>query len=225
MKDKEIVQHQSQPPSRLLEMAIEKDADIEKLEKLMDLQERWEAKEAKKAFLIAMSKFQDECPELKKDKTVSFNQTSYSYVPLGSIRNQIKDSLKACGLSYRWETDEKDGKIEITCVVSHIDGHSERNSMQAEKDASGSKNVIQQRGSTMTYLQRYTLIGALGISTADQDNDSKDVDKNMLSVDLTNLIDAAATQDELSLIWEGNAHLHKNQTFIKAVKKRKGQVK
>ncbi len=46
--------------------------------------------------------------------------------------------------------------------------------MSAGKDASGSKNDIQQKGSTQTYLQRYTLIGALGLSTADEDVDGND---------------------------------------------------
>jgi hypothetical protein len=43
--------------------------------------------------------------------------------------------------------------------------------MEAGKDMSGGKNDIQQIGSTQTYLQRYTLIGGLGLSTADEDND------------------------------------------------------
>ena len=158
-------------PAKLLELAISSNADLDKLEKLMDLQERWDAKQAKKSFLGAMSKFQSECPELKKSKTVAFGNTKYSYIPLGEISKQIKGALKDCGLSYRWETKEN-GKITITCIVSHVDGHSESNTMTAEKDGSGSKNDIQQIGSTMTYLQRYSLIGALGISTAEQDVDS-----------------------------------------------------
>ena len=40
-------------------------------------------------------------------------------------------------------------------------------------DTSGKKNEIQSRGSTITYLQRYTLIGALGLTTADEDIDAR----------------------------------------------------
>jgi len=47
--------------------------------------------------------------------------------------------------------------------------------MSAKKDSSGNKNEIQARGSAITYLQRYTLIAALGISTADEDNDGQTV--------------------------------------------------
>ena len=52
--------------------------------------------------------------------------------------------------------------------------------MSAPADSSGSKNPVQQIGSTMTYLQRYTLIGALGLTTADKDDDGRQgVDSQM----------------------------------------------
>ena len=163
-------------PADLLQLAVEKDIDIDKLEKLMAMAERWNAQQAKKAFLVAMAGFQSECPELKKGKVVAFGDSSkakYKYTPLGEIVKQIKAPLNQFGLSYRWETDEVEGKIKLTCIVSHLDGHSELNTMTAQKDDSGKKNAIQSIGSTMTYLQRYTLIGALGLATADEDVDGE----------------------------------------------------
>jgi hypothetical protein len=92
---------------------------------------------------------------------------------LGSINKSISKTLQECGLSYRWDFEEKDGLLKVNCHVSHRDGHTETTSMSAGKDATGAKNDIQQKGSTQTYLQRYTLIGALGLSTADEDNDGE----------------------------------------------------
>lgn len=164
-------------PTTLLQLAIQKGVDVVQLEKLMDLQERWNKQQANKKFLIAKSSFQGDCPELKKSKKVDFPSKSgggnikYSYTPLGSITEQIKKFLQKNGLSYRWELNDTSEEIKCTCVVSHIDGHSEQTSLSAKKDATGSKNEIQMRGSTVTYLQRYTLIAALGISTADEDKD------------------------------------------------------
>ena len=177
MKTQETTITNNASPAGLLQLAIEKDLDVEKLEKLMTLKERWDTQEAKKAFLKAMSMFQSQCPVLNKSKEVKFNQVRYSYIPLGQITAQIKELLNKCGLSYRWETKDNEGNITITCIVSHIDGHSEQNSMTAGKDKSGAKNDIQQIGSTMTYLQRYTLIGALGISSADSDIDAQQPSK------------------------------------------------
>lgn len=155
-------------PMSLMQVAVESNADIDKLEKLMALQERWEAGNAKKSFYAALSDFQRKCPEIKKLK----KGHNYMYAPLGDIIAQIKDLLADCGLSVRFEQDHSSG-IAVTCVVSHKDGHSERNSMTGGADTSGSKNSIQAVGSTVTYLQRYTLTGALGITTADADIDGR----------------------------------------------------
>lgn len=162
-------------PSALLSQAIEKGLDVESLEKLMDLQERWQAGISRKAFFEALSKFQSEVPELRKNKKVKFETskgtTDYNYAPLADVVRQIKDTCKSCGLSYRWEISDNKEEIKVTCLVTHIDGHTERTTMSASPDDSGSKNKIQQRGSSIEYLKRYTLIGALGLSTTDSDID------------------------------------------------------
>ena len=158
-------------PSQLLEMAVAQDLDIEKLEKLVAMQERFDAREARKAFYAALSIFQSEVPEIPKTEKVSFGETKYSYAPLGSIVKAISPALLANGLSYRWDFDTT-GEIVVSCVITHIEGHSETTTMSAPTDTSGSKNQVQSRASSITYLQRYTLIGALGLATANQDNDA-----------------------------------------------------
>ncbi len=164
---------ESTNPSALLQLAVQQNLDIEKLEKLMQLQERWQAGIYRKDFLNAISTFQFQCPPLEKSKKVAFGTTKYSYTPLGEIAATIKKPMSDNGLSHRWEIDEQADKIICTCIISHINGHSEKTAMSALKDSSGGKNEIQQRGSSITYLQRYTLIAALGISTADEDIDGQ----------------------------------------------------
>ena len=159
-------------PAALLQLAIEKGGSIEQLEKLMDLQERWQKQLARKAFFVALAAFQAEVPDLQKTK----KGHNYFYAPLGSITKAIAPTMTAHGLSYRWEISEDKG-ISVTCIVSHDEGHSEKSSMSGEADKTGSKNDIQARGSAVTYLQRYTLISALGLSTADVDNDAQDYGK------------------------------------------------
>lgn len=62
-------------------------------------------------------------------------------------------------------------EVEVTCIVTHRDGHSERTTMTGPEDYSGFKTLIQSRGSSMSYLERYTLIGAFGLTAVDTDND------------------------------------------------------
>jgi hypothetical protein len=165
-------------PMRLVEMAIQSGADIEKLEKLMDLQDRWEAKQTKKSFLEAMSNFQRVCPDIIKKKDAHNSK----YAPLGDIVAQIRAPLADCGLSYRFEQKHDNG-ITVRCIISHVDGHSESTTMTAAADTSGSKNSIQSIASTVTYLSRYTMTAALGIVTADADMDGRLPDEMKTTID------------------------------------------
>lgn len=169
----EVMELYDNSPNGLISQAIAQNSDIAQLEKLMDLQERWYSRISKMHFLKAITEFQSIVPSLIKNKQVAYKETRYKYTPLGEITSIIKESMLKTGLSYRWELSEPENSIMCTCIISHIDGHSEKTSMSAQLDTSGSKNAIQSRGSTVTYLQRYTLINALGLSTADEDDDGK----------------------------------------------------
>ena len=162
-------------PAQMLAVAVEKGADLDKMEKLMDLQERWEAKEAKKAFTQALAKFQSKLgPIIKKQKvdyTTSKGRTQFSFADIDDIAQAIRPIMEECGLSYRFEQHEDDKSIKISCIVSHVDGFSAITSMSAGHDNTGGKNAIQAAASTVTYLRRYTLTGALGITTGQDDND------------------------------------------------------
>ena len=60
--------------------------------------------------------------------------------------------------------------MHVTCIVAHRDGHFEETTLSAGHDQSGNKNSIQAVGSTITYLQRYTLKAALGLAASDDDD-------------------------------------------------------
>lgn len=155
--------------SELMAKAIESN-NIDALERLMALQERWDANNAKKQFIESMADFQSRCPIIIKTKQAH----NYKYAPIEDIVSQIGDLISECGFSYRFEQEhDENGNIGVTCVVTHISGHSERLRMFGERDQSGSKNAIQSIGSTVTYLKRYTLTGSFGIATADSDLDGR----------------------------------------------------
>jgi hypothetical protein len=159
-------------PSQMIELAVSKGADLEKLEKLLTLQERWEANEAKKAFNKAMAEFKANPPKIEKDKTVKFNTTKWNYAPLYNIVEAITPELSKYGLSVSWRT-KQNGKVVVACRISHELGHYEEIELSAESDTSGSKNPIQAIGSTISYLQRYTLLSILGLACEDMDDDGQ----------------------------------------------------
>lgn len=163
-------------PHSLIEVAIKSGSGIEHLEKLMDLQQRWEANEARKAFFKAKSDFQSKKPIIPKSAKVEFatqkGKTSYSFAPLPEIQKAVDPILAELGLSYHFEQEDRNGSISITCVLAHELGHIEKTYLAAPADTSGNKNSIQSIGSTVSYLKRYTLTNAIGIST-EEDNDGE----------------------------------------------------
>lgn len=160
-------------PSALIQFALEKGADLEKLEKMLALQVKWEENEAKKLYHKAMAKFKKNPPEIDKDKSVSFGagKTSYKHASLANVTKKIGSALSDCGLSASWQTSQSNGSVTVTCTITHEQGHSESTSLTASPDTSGSKNAIQAIGSTISYLERYTILALTGLATHDMDDD------------------------------------------------------
>jgi len=165
----EVVQSNVSTADTMIKMAIEQNADVDKLEKLIGLKERWEATEAKKAYVAAMTKFRAECPAIQKTRQAHNSK----YAGLAEAIGTIRAVMEGCGLSHSWTTNQVGGEVCVTCVVTHLSGHSEQTMLVASPDTSGSKNSIQAIGSTVTYLQRYTLFSILGIASTDQDDDGE----------------------------------------------------
>lgn len=169
----QAAQQQHPTPALLLQMAVQQGADLDKLERLMALQERWEATEARKAFDTAFAAFKAEAVRIIKNREVNAGPLAGKrYAELFSVVNAVTPALSAHGLSSSWAItrDEKDW-LEVTCTIKHSAGHSESVSMGGPPDVGGAKNPIQARASTVSYLQRYTLKAITGLSEQDDDND------------------------------------------------------
>jgi len=159
-------------PMGMMLAALGQGATLEQVEKMMDLQERWEASEARKAHVEAMTAFKAEPITIIKGKRVTFGDTSYSHAELSDVTEAIGPAMAKHGLGFRWDVHQAgDGRISVDCIITHVRGHSEIVTMSAAPDGSGKKNPIQQSASTVTYLQRYTLLAATGLSTRGQDDD------------------------------------------------------
>lgn len=169
-------------PMAMIDRAVASGADPVTLERLLALQERWEAGQAKKAFDAALASAKGEIPTIIKNREVGYDhktgegKTSYRHEDLAEIARTVDPILAKYGLSYRFRTTSNINEpIVVTCILSHRDGHSEENTLMAGKDESGKKNSIQAIGSTITYLQRYTLKAALGLA-ASNDDDGRQAD-------------------------------------------------
>lgn len=170
----------SMTPMEMLSRAVENGQSIDVLDKLMGLQERYDRNEARKAFDAAMADAKAELPIIKKNRHVGFEsrreggaRTDYMHENMAEIARVVTPILSKHGLSYRFRTHYEPGQpVSVTCIISHRLGHFEENTLPGPPDTSGNKNSIQAIGSTVTYLQRYTLKAAIGLA-AEQDDDGK----------------------------------------------------
>ena len=168
------VRTQGPTPASMLQSAIDKGVDMVQLQALMDLRERWEAGEARKAYVAAMAQFKLDPPRIFKDKQVAFLDVKYKHAELDQVAEKIGAALAKVGIAVAWETDQSvQGQIKVTCILTHELGHSERVWLSGPHDASGKKNPLQAIGSTVSYLERYTILAATGLATGEDDNDGR----------------------------------------------------
>ena len=156
-------------PMAMIERAVASGASIETIEKLMALQERFEANQARKAFNEAISEAKARVRPVVRNRE---GHNSKRYADFAAIASAVDPILADLGLSYRFRTDQGD-RINVTCILSHRDGHQETTTLSGPPDTSGSKNAIQAIGSTLTYLQRYSLVQMLGLAASDDDDGRK----------------------------------------------------
>ena len=187
-------------PAEMIRLAVTGRADLAQLKELLAIQRDWESNEARKEYHIAMAAFKANPPKIDKDKKVSFatsvGNTSYNHASLANVTEKISAELSKHGLSASWIT-KQNGAILVTCKITHIKGHSEETTLSAAADTSGSKNAIQAIGSTITYLERYTLLALTGLATFDQDDDAQGaevelIDEKQLNTILDNLAELNA---------------------------------
>lgn len=160
-------------PVAMMMAAMAQGVSPEQVGKMMDLQERWERREAEKAYNVAFAAFKAEAIRILKNREVTAGPLNgKSYAELHSVVNAVTPALSLHGLSASWKlTRDEPQWLEVTCVLKHSGGHSESVSMGGPPDAGGAKNAIQARASTKSYLERYTLKAICGVAEGGDDDD------------------------------------------------------
>ena len=165
-------------PERIITLAIERGVDVNTMERLLTMRRELRAENAKAAFDAALSAFQSQCPIIAKTKSVMNKDgktVRYSYAPLESIVDQVRERLATCGLSYQFTTTFDAASVTTTCHVRHIAGHSEFSSVTVPVDTEGYMSAPQKTASAITFASRYAFRNAFGILTGDDDDDAQSV--------------------------------------------------
>jgi len=205
-------------PNAVVIMAMQKNYTPELIEKMMALQERNDANEARKAYYQAVADFKMNPPKILKDKENSqFSRADKKsmYVSLGNLVQTVNPALGQHGLSASWEINQAEKMVKVSCKLSHRLGHSETVTMEAPPDVSGgnAKNPIQQIKSTITYLRAATFEAVTGLAATDDANtdddgngsgDGKMTPFEQWEIKATEVCEAARTLEDIIAWWPDN---------------------
>jgi hypothetical protein len=135
--------------------------DIDKLERLMLMQERAIARQAKADYDAAMATMQPELPSIGERGKVTGR---YTYAKWEDINQVIKPVLAKHGFALTFRADTSDG-IKVT------GGHREETEMTLPADPSGNKPAVQAVASSVSYGKRYTAGALLNLTSHGEDDD------------------------------------------------------
>lgn len=146
--------------------------DIDKMERLLEMQERVHARNAKMAFNRALAEMQPNLPVIDerggiKDRSGRVQST---YALWEDVNEAIRPILASYGFALTFKVRRTESEIVTTGVLSHCEGHCEESELSLPSDTSGSKNAVQAIGSSSTYGKRYVAYALLNITTKGQDD-------------------------------------------------------
>lgn len=166
-------------PMHMIDLALRQNEGVDKLIKLWEFQKDFEAHQAKKSYNAAFTAFKVNAPTIIKDGKVDYEpkagngpNVKYDYATLYTVCEAIIPALAAQGITHRWVTsDQKDNQITVTCILTHVDGHTESATLRGPLDTSGGKDAIKSIASSKSYLERYTLLAVTGMTAKGHDDD------------------------------------------------------
>ena len=168
----------AEPPTSILTV-IERASrdpsfDVDKIERLLAMQERQQEREAKIAFDAAMTEMLPRMPTITQRGKISIRgEVQSTYATWEDIDRAISPILREHGFGLTFRTARDADQIIVTAVLSHRLGHREEATFPLPLDVSGNKNVVQAAGSSLSYGKRYTATLLLNITTCGEDDDGR----------------------------------------------------
>lgn len=154
--------------------ASDPNVDVDKLERLLAMQERVLAREAEQAFNAALLAAQDDIRPIYRNKKNS--STSSTYADLEAVSDAIDPIFREHGFSSSFGTADcpMEGHYRVTCRLSHTGGHSRDYQADVPADTTGikgsqNKTATHGFGSALSYGRRYLKLLIADVATTDDD--------------------------------------------------------
>lgn len=163
--------------------ASDPNIDVEKMERLLAMQERMMAKQAEMEFNQDFTVMQAEMPRIKKNGQIVIREVLQSrFAKFEDIDTVIRPIMSKYGFSLSFNSKQApDGqKVVIYATLAHKAGHSIPGEIPLAVDASGSKNNVQGVGSTISYGKRYLATMLLNLVFEGEDDDGQSAGRGPL---------------------------------------------
>lgn len=163
----------------IAQAATDPRCDIDKMERLLAMQQAVMKDQREAAFKAALARLQAKLPQIDKQGVIPNRDGTVRsrYAKLEDIAVVLQPLLAEEGMSFAFNSESKDGHLfTLYCKLSHSDGHSETNSLVLPLDASEYRTKVQSTGSTMSYGRRQLIKMHLNIIERDEDNDGQDLE-------------------------------------------------
>jgi ERF superfamily len=155
-------------------MATNKDVSVEKLNGLLDLQERLMRKNAEVEANQAFARVCANMPRIKKNGLIDFGkgQKPISYAKWEDVQDVIKPIYEAERFRLGFDTEPREGGgLIVIAILTHENGHIITSRFPVPLDTSGGKQNIQGMGSAGSYGQRYATKNLFNLVFEGEDDD------------------------------------------------------
>lgn len=153
------------------------DIDATKMMQLMEMAERFEARQAQQAFNVAMIAAQEEMDPVRTD--AANPQTRSRYATWAALDRAIRPIYSKHGFALSFDTGEgaAENYVRVLLYVMHKSGHTKTYHMDMPADGKGAKgNDVMTKthatGSAFAYGKRYVGSGAFNIIVSDDDGNA-----------------------------------------------------
>lgn len=150
--------------------------DVQKMQALLDLQDKLIERDARKEFSAAMANACGEIPQVEKNGTVSLNgKGGYKFTKWEDMDRAIRPILARHSLRLSFNTRPSEGSSNkvIIGTISHANGQSQSAEIELPIDAGQGRNSLQGFGSTISYGKRYCAEMLLNIVRTEEDTDGR----------------------------------------------------
>lgn len=220
----------TQSPENLLAVVMKAASSpaisVTKMEKLLDMRERLEAKQAETLFAEAMNAAQSEMGQVSTDAVN--RQTGSNYATYGALDKALRPIYARHGFSLSFDTEEspKAEHVRVLCYVSHRAGHTRTYRADLPTDGKGAKggDVMTKThafGSGTSYGMRYLLKMIFNVAIGDEDDDGNGEESDGKAIDmLKRLIEHnRAARDWMHLILDIIEHFREPEPDLAEIAK------